>query len=388
MNLKTLCRSLAVASVAALALGLPASAMAGGPPTARGERQSPPQMAASHAKTPAAIYASACQACHGPDGRGTPQSTSALPLPVPDFSDCNFASREPDGDWLAIIHNGGPARGFDRLMPAFGDALPSADLELALKHVRTFCGNPAWPSGNLNFPRTLFTEKAFVEDEAVITASIAAEGDPRIASKIVYEKRFFSKGQFELVVPLGFKKPEGEDWTTGLGDVVLGWKQVVAHSDRTGSILAVSGEVILPIGDEGAGFGKGVTVFEPFLAFGQALGGDSFIQAQTGIELPTDSEKAAKKAFWRVAVGKSFSQNRWGRSWTPMLEVLGFRELLDGESAHWDLVPQFQVTLNTRQHIIANIGVRIPLDKPGSRSTQIAFYLLWDWFDGGLRDGW
>jgi hypothetical protein len=37
---------------------------------------------------------------------------------------------------------------------------------------------------------------------------------------------------------------------------------------------------------------------------------------------------------------------------------------------------------------MANIGVRIPLDKPGTRSTQIAFYLLWDWFDGGLRDGW
>jgi len=51
-------------------------------------------------------------------------------------------------------------------------------------------------------------------------------------------------------------------------------------------------------------------------------------------------------------------------------------------------VPQFQVTLNTRQHIMANFGVRIPLDKPGTRSTQFAFYLLWDWFDGGLRDGW
>ena len=373
-------RGLAVSVGLALAaaLGFPAPSDA-----------APQQPVPSHDRTPAAVYRSACQGCHGPDGRGMPQSTTALPLPVPDFSDCNFATREPDGDWLAIIHQGGPTRGFDPLMPAFGEALTEAELELALAHVRTFCGDrKAWPGGNLNLPRTLFTEKAFVEDEVVVTASIAAEGDPNVASKIVYEKRFFSKGQFELVVPLGFKQPEGQDWTTGLGDVVLGWKQVLFHSLTSGSILAASGEIILPIGDEGGGFGQGVTAFEPFVSFGQVLRGDSFIQAQVGGVLPSDTEKAARRAFWRVAAGKSFAQNRWGRTWTPMIELLGFEQFKDGEEAHYDLVPQFQVTLNTRQHIMANIGVRIPLDKPGTRSTQIAFYLLWDWFDGGLRDGW
>ena len=343
----------------------------------------------SHDRTPAAVYRSACQGCHGPDGRGLPQSITALPLEVPDFSDCNFATREPDGDWLAIIHQGGPARGFDPLMPAFGEALAEQELALALAHVRTFCGDrKAWPSGNLNLPRTLFTEKAFVEDEVVYTASIAVEGDPGISSKLVYEKRFFSKGQFELVVPLGFKQADGEDWTAGLGDVVFGWKQVLFHSLGSGSILAASGEIILPIGDEGGGFGKGVTVFEPFVSFGQLLRGDSFIQAQVGIELPTDTGRAAQEAFWRVSAGKSIARNRWGRTWSPMIELLGFKELEDGQEAHYDLVPQFQVTLNTRQHIMANFGVRIPLDKPGTRSTQFAFYLLWDWFDGGLRDGW
>ena len=373
-------RGLAVSVGLALAaaLGFPAPSDA-----------APQQPVPSHDRTPAAVYRSACQGCHGPDGRGMPQSTTALPLPVPDFSDCNFATREPDGDWLAIIHQGGPTRGFDPLMPAFGEALTEEDQELALAHVRTFCGDrKAWPGGNLNLPRTLFTEKAFVEDEVVVTASIAAEGDPNIASKIVYEKRFFSKGQFELVVPLGFKQPEGQDWTTGLGDVVLGWKQVLFHSLTSGSILAASGEIILPIGDEGGGFGQGVTAFEPFVSFGQVLRGDSFIQAQVGGVLPSDTEKAARRAFWRVAAGKSFAENRWGRTWTPMIELLGFEQYEDGQDAHYDLVPQFQVTLNTRQHIMANIGVRIPLDKPGTRSTQIAFYLLWDWFDGGLRDGW
>ena len=91
-------------SIACHALALPALSAA-----------APQQPVASHDRTPAAVYRSACQGCHGPDGRGMPQSTTALPLPVPDFSDCNFATREPDGDWLAIIHEGGPTRGLDPL---------------------------------------------------------------------------------------------------------------------------------------------------------------------------------------------------------------------------------------------------------------------------------
>jgi hypothetical protein len=47
-----------------------------------------------------------------------------------------------------------------------------------------------------------------------------------------------------------------------------------------------------------------------------------------------------------------------------------------------------QFTLNTRQHIMANLGVRFPVSNTEGRSTQVIFYLLWEWFDGGLFDGW
>jgi hypothetical protein len=77
-----------------------------------------------------------------------------------------------------------------------------------------------------------------------------------------------------------------------------------------------------------------------------------------------------------------------GRAWTPMIEVLGAKEHEDGTKAEWDLLPQIQVTLSTRQHIMLNIGVRVPVNNAGPRATQVMFYLLWDWFDGGLRDGW
>jgi len=30
----------------------------------------------------------------------------------------------------------------------------------------------------------------------------------------------------------------------------------------------------------------------------------------------------------------------------------------------------------------------VPLNDGSSRATQFMFYLLWDWFDGGLLDGW
>ena len=43
--------------------------------------------------------------------------------------------------------------------------------------------------------------------------------------------------------------------------------------------------------------------------------------------------------------------------------------------------------LDTRQHLLANVGLMIPLDDTGPRTTRVVVYLLWDWFDGGLFDG-
>jgi len=52
------------------------------------------------------------------------------------------------------------------------------------------------------------------------------------------------------------------------------------------------------------------------------------------------------------------------------------------------VVPQFQVTLSTRQHVRVNVGIRQPINNRDDRSTQLVFYALWDFFDGGLREGW
>ena len=71
-----------------------------------------------------------------------------------------------------------------------------------------------------------------------------------------------------------------------------------------------------------------------------------------------------------------------------MLEMLTDRELKKGMSTHVDLVPQMQVTLSRRQHIRANVGVQVPVNNTAGRPVQVTFYLLWDWFDGRLVEGW
>jgi hypothetical protein len=71
-----------------------------------------------------------------------------------------------------------------------------------------------------------------------------------------------------------------------------------------------------------------------------------------------------------------------------MVEVLAARELESGAETAWDLVPQMQVTLSKRQHIMANFGVRFPVTQTGSRTTEVLVYILWDWFDGGFLEGW
>ncbi len=334
------------------------------------------------------IYGAACAHCHGPSGKGVPAARLSLPVDPPDFTSCSFASREPDGDWGSIIAGGGPVRAFDRTMPAFGDALSDEEIQRALDHVRTFCAERSWPRGELNLPRALVTEKAYPEDELVVTTAVATEGEGAATTKVIYEKRFGAQNQVEFVVPIAANGRDGGSWQAGLGDMAIAVKRALVHSHQRGTILSATGELILPTGDAARDLGKGYAVFEPFVTFGQILPRDSFFQFQGGFEFPT-SDEGANEAFWRFALGKSFAQNGgWGRTWSPMLEILGAKELVDGERVQWDLVPQVQVTLSTRQHIMLNVGVRFPLTESGPRSTQFVMYLLWDWFDGGFFDGW
>ncbi len=347
------------------------------------------------AKSGQKIYLSSCAACHGADGKGQSQSRVGFDVPLPDFSDCNFATREPDADWTAIAYQGGPVRGFSRLMPAFGDVLTFEEITKAVEYIRTFCPDKSWPRGDLNLPRAIITEKAFPEDEAVINFGVGEKLDS-ISGEFVYEQRFGARNQIELVVPFGWNErpvPDGTgaagDWTSNLGDIALGMKRALIHSSRSGSIFSAAAEIIFPTGDEAAGSGKGTFVFEPFVSYGQILPADFFLHSQFGFEFPFKSSKAEDEAFLRLVLGRTFTTGGWwGRAWSPMVELLASRELAAGEDIVFDIMPEIQVTLSKRQHIMLNLGVRIPVTDASSRDLQIMVYLLWDWFDGGFFEGW
>jgi hypothetical protein len=339
---------------------------------------------AGPARTGRQVYETVCITCHGPDGRGGVNPAIEKIVKPPDFTDCAFAAREPDRGFLAVAHDGGPARGFSPLMAPWGGAFSEEELALAVSHLRTFCSDQRWPRGELNLPRPLVTAKAFPEDEAVVTTS-SQSGN--VVTKVHYERRFGPLNQVEVIVPIASVDVTSGGRSTGLGDIALEYKRTLAHSLSRGNIFSLTGEFVLPTGSNSRGLGKGYPVFEPFATFGQVLPADSFVQAQAGFAIPLESGHD-DEVFWRAAAGKSFESKRFGRVWSPMLEVLAVRPLVTGGTIDWDVVPEVQVTLNTRQHVRLAGGVRLPVTDADERKKTVIVYLLWDWYEGGFFQGW
>ena len=340
----------------------------------------------SGASTGEAIYRAACVTCHGPDGKGSARTIVGFDIPLPDFTDCAFATAEADVDWHAVVHEGGRIRGLDRHMPSFGDALDSAQIAAVIGYVRNFCGDDTWPRGDLNFPRAIFTEKAFPENEVVYTSTITRGDAAAVGNEIVYERRFGARNQIEAVVPVDAVRQDGQ-WYGGPGDVALAFRRTFLGSVRTGTIAAGGGEVAFPTGDADRGLGNGYYVFEPFAMVGQALPHNAFLQVHGGLELPSDQRKAPKESYLRTALGFSYMADRgFGRSWSPQVEVLMAHPF--GEKTEWDVVPQLQVSLSKIQHVMVAGGVRIPVNMREERGTAIVAYLLWDWFDGPFTSFW
>jgi hypothetical protein len=309
------------------------------------------------------------------------------PSTFPDFTDCPTTTPELDLDWKATITQGGHGRGFSPIMPSFADELTSDQVDAVIKYLRTLCTSDRYPRGELNLPRPLVTEKAFPESEAIETMAFATGHESTIDTEFSYEYRLSARNQLEVAIPFSSARDESGTRVGGIGDVAVGLKRVLFASRN--NILSGFGEIALPTGNSDKGLGNGTTTFSFHAMGGQILPGNSFVQAQVGTDQPADTTVAPRTFFWRVNAGKSFRQERGlGRLWSPMLEIIGDRDFEDLASTNVDVVPQFQVTLNRRQHVRANVGLQIPLSNREERSTQVVFYLLWDWFDGGLFEGW
>jgi len=336
------------------------------------------------------IYRAGCIVCHGATGTGAPETLTEFKRPdtFPDFTRCDQTTPEPNSAWKDVIVNGGPSRGFSEIMPAFGTLLTSDQIDDVIAYMRTFCRNDHWARGELNLPRALITEKAYPEDEAVISTALNANGAPGVTTDIIHEQRFGVHNQIEVDVPLQFQNQNGT-WYGGVGDATLGFKREMWSSLRSGSIFSLFGGVIVPSGNKSRGFGSGTTTFETVAAFDHLFPTNTFVQFLAGADLPRHADIAPQRVFWRTALGQSFAANQGlGRMWSPMVEFVADRDLVDGAKTMWDIVPEIQVTISRRQHIRANVGFSKPFANTAGRQSQVIFYLLWDWADGKLTEGW
>ena len=337
-----------------------------------------------------AIFKTACIACHGADGKGTPETVSGFEKPdsFPDFTRCDQTTAEDNSAWRAVITYGGRYRGFSQIMPAFGQSLTSQQIGEVIQYLRAFCRQKGWPRGELNLPLALVTEKAYPEDEEVLTTAINANNTGGVTSHIIHEQRFGKKNQIEVDVPIEFAQEHGT-WYGGVGDATLGVKRVMFANLNSGSILSVFGGVLVPSGNKQRGFGSGVTTFETFASYGQLFRTNTFIQTQLGADLPRNTATAPQSIFFNTAIGQSFAGDHGlGRLWSPMVEFVSTRDLIDSAKTDWDVIPQMQVTISRRQHIRASVGVRAPFTNTAGRPVQVMMYILWDWQDGKINEGW
>ena len=338
-------------------------------------------------RTAEELYRTACATCHGPDGKGSPRSVVGFEAPLPDFSDCAFATGEPDPDWFAVVHEGGPVRALDRHMPAFGDALSPDDIRLAISHIRTFCTDPAWPQGDLNLPRAFFTEKAFPENEAVWTMAMTGRRERSLESELIYERRLGARNQIELVAPISrapgrLGRLEPRSWRRRAR---LQADAPCQHAARDRSAPRGSRSSCRPATSRAAS--ATATPCSSRSPCGARRCRGTAICSCTRASSCRPIPAAPREVFVRSAIGTTLAGDRgFGRAWSPQVEVLWARP--ERGPSEWDVVPQLQVTLSKLQHVMLAAGVRVPITQRDERRPQALVYLLWDWFDGGFFEMW
>jgi len=214
------------------------------------------------AKNGERIYKGGCIACHGDTGKGAPETSTEFTRPdtFPDFTDCSGTTPEPNSAWKAVILHGGPERGFSQIMPAFSELLTSGEIDDVIAYMRKFCSNKHWARGELNLPRAIVTEKAFPEDEVVISTAVNATGAPGFTTDVIHEQRFGVHNQIEVDVPFNAQN-QNHSWNGGVGDITCAVKREMFSSLRTGSILRLQAGLLPPTGNSKLGFGSGTTTF-------------------------------------------------------------------------------------------------------------------------------
>jgi hypothetical protein len=323
--------------------------------------------AAQTPRTVPEIWTAWCARCHAADGSGKVATPTVRVTPM-DFSDCRIAAREPDADWEAAIRYGGPAVGLSSEMPAFGEALDDDQVIGLVAHIRRFCLERDWPSGNLNFPRPILTGKAFPEDEIVL-APVAAHRPhhPDFATlTAIYERRVGTRTQVELTLPV--ESVYVAERQNGLGDVEVGVKYAI--NPRSSAYLVSAGfDFLWPTGGESRLVGDFHPLFEPYVAVA-TMAGANYVQAQLKVELPRPGSWRKKSLMYSVYLGRDTSI--FPDTWTIGLELTS-----EGNVAA--LTPQIRKGLTRTGALAAAFGVRLALTDRIDQGVRYVGYLLWEY---------
>ncbi len=214
------------------------------------------------------------------------------------------------------------------LVQGFSDT--PEQIDEVIGYLRSLCTEKSWPLGNFNLPRPILTEKAFPENEAVVSSAINIQGSPGGNVTSIYERRIGSSGMVEFAVPFEYTHdPAGTH--SAFGDIALGYKHKLWSSMPKGMIWSAGGEIIAPTGNSAVGTGGESTVFEFFTAFAKLFPKDSFVQLHTGFELPVHPSVVPRAYYLRSAIGKTFATGAGlGRRWSPMTEIIFDRDLVSG----------------------------------------------------------
>ena len=325
------------------------------------------------------LYADACASCHGDDGKGQ-VSGLGVTVELPDFTWCAFNSEESDRDWALVVAEGGPAAGRSEQMPSFHGALTEQQINQVIAYVRTFCTED-WPSGDLNFPRPLVTEKAYPENEIVLTWNFSRTPNKQRDTQFVwsFEKRIGSRGQIELNVPFSIRDPRDGATVGGIGDVETGAKYVLYDNPETLFILSGGLELGIPTGNFRRELGEGTTILSPFLATGKAWG-DFVGQGSLKFEYPFVTRRAPKAIFYNLALSYPIFDLGRGTEAQGLLEFNGKSEWGTQSPKHFQfyLTPGLRKGLNLAGNWAIAIGVQVPVTRERETNYRVLGYLLYE----------
>lgn len=182
------------------------------------------------------------------------------------------------------------------------------------------------------------------------------------------------KGQLDHLI--GFEPPKSfpdfSDCSTSTPESDVQWRAVITHGGRARSFSPIR------------------PAFEGILT-GEQI--DKVIDHVRGLcdepawprgDLNLPRAMMTEKAFpENELLFSSFEKGSIVSAGVEVLAPTASRELL-----RWDVIPQVQIPVSRRLHVLANIGYQIPVSAGAStRASRLMFSILWDWVDGGPFHG-